>query len=131
MKKANGNTDNPDLTTVLKEIAEEEIDEVDIIMEDISEEIKDLQDSISGNDQKKIIVSGNNRTNFSATDYNINIHTSQPHVSKVKIGQTAHLYQEEDIRYILTNYHSFLVIISYSMKMGLLCLTATALRIQV
>ena len=128
MKKANGNTDNPDLTTVLKEIAEEEIDEVDIIMEDISEEIKDLQDSISGNDQKKIIVSGNNGTNFSATDYNINIHTSQPHVSKVKMGQTAHLYQEE---YILTNYHSFLVIISYSIKMGLLCLTATALRIQV
>ena len=94
MKKANGNTDNPDLTTVLKEIAEEEIDEVDIIMEDISEEIKDLQDSISGNDQKKIIVSGNNGTNFSATDYNINIHTSQPHVSKVKMGQTAQLYQE-------------------------------------
>ena len=91
MKKANGNTDNPDLTTVLKEIAEEEIDEVDIIMEDISEEIKDLQDSISGNDQKKIIVSGNNGTNFSATDYNINIHTSQPHVSKVKMSQTAHL----------------------------------------
>ena len=95
MKKANGNTDNPDLTTVLKEIAEEEIDEVDIIMEDISEEIKDLQDSISGNDQKKIIVSGNNGTNFSATDYNINIHTSQPHVSKLKMGQTTHLYQEE------------------------------------
>ena len=90
MKKANGNTDNPDLTTVLKEIAEEEIDEVDIIMEDISEEIKDLQDSISGNDQKKIIVSSNNGTNFSATDYDSNIHTSQ-HVSTVrpKRGQTA------------------------------------------
>ena len=63
-------------------------------MEDISEEIKDLQDSISGNDQKKIIVSSNNGTNFSATDYDSNIHTSQQHVSKAKMGQTAHLYQE-------------------------------------
>lgn len=36
-------------TDVLKEIAEEEIDEVDIIMEDISEEIHDLQLSISDN----------------------------------------------------------------------------------
>ena len=43
-----------DVTTVLKEIAEEEIDEVDIIMEDISDEIKDLQQSISVDFEKNI-----------------------------------------------------------------------------
>ena len=64
-------------------------------MEDISEEIKDLQDSISDNDQKKIIVSSNNGTNFSETEYNSNIHRSQQHVSKTKMGQTDHLYLEE------------------------------------
>ena len=35
---------------VLKEIAAEEIDEVDIIMEDINDEINDLQDSIDEKD---------------------------------------------------------------------------------
>ena len=43
-----------DVTTVLKEIAEEEIDEVDIIMEDISDEIKDLQQSILVDFEKEI-----------------------------------------------------------------------------
>ena len=43
-----------DVTSVLKEIAEEEIDEVDIIMEDISDEIKDLEESISADFEKEI-----------------------------------------------------------------------------
>merc|ERR1719412_2454474 len=43
-----------EVTKVLKEIAEEEIDEVDIIMEDITDEIKDLQQSITSNFDKKI-----------------------------------------------------------------------------
>ena len=42
-----------DVTAVLKEIAEEEIDEVDIIMEDISDEIKDLQHSITTSFEKQ------------------------------------------------------------------------------
>ena len=100
-------------------------------MEDISEEIKDLQDSISGNDRKKIIVSSNNGTNFSATDYNINIHTSKPHVSRQKWAKQLICTRKNSLTYILTNYHPFLVIISYSIKMGLLSLTAMALRIQV
>ena len=42
-----------EVTKVLKEIAEEEIDEVDIIMEDITDEIKDLQQSITSNFEGK------------------------------------------------------------------------------
>ena len=42
------------MTEVLKEIAEEEIDEVDIIMEDISDEIKDLQKSITQDFEKEL-----------------------------------------------------------------------------
>ena len=39
-------SNNPEVEDVLEEIAEEEINEVDIIMEDISDEIKDLQVSL-------------------------------------------------------------------------------------
>ena len=47
-------TGQSEVTKVLKEIAEEEIDEVDILMEDINDEIKDLQQSITSNFDKGI-----------------------------------------------------------------------------
>ena len=48
---------------VLKEIAAEEIDEVDIIMEDINDEINDLQDSIDEKDSP-CSISQNQVINF-------------------------------------------------------------------
>ena len=52
---------------VLKEIAAEEIDEVDIIMEDINDEINDLQDSIDEKDSPCSI--SQNQVNCNETVY--------------------------------------------------------------
>ena len=114
------------MTTVLKEIAEEEIDEVDIIMEDISEEIKDLQDSISVDDQKKTIVSSNSGTNLSAMDYNSDIHTSQQHVSMAKLDEIVHLYNIHINKLIFCPFYLF-----HSIKMASLSLTTMPLEMQV
>ena len=58
-----------EVTKVLKEIAEEEIDEVDIIMEDITDEIKDLQQSITSNfDGKNKDIKSDKRNNETKKD---------------------------------------------------------------
>ena len=70
-----------EVTKVLKEIAEEEIDEVDIIMEDINDEIKDLQQSITPNLNKndKDLTAAEN---FNAT---ANEKASLPFGEKIKV----------------------------------------------
>jgi len=55
-RSVNDNVNDAD--HALKEIAAEEIDEVDIIMEDISDEIKDLQESITNS---SLTISGGDR----------------------------------------------------------------------
>ena len=60
---------------VLKEIAEEGIDEVDIIMEDITDEIHDLQESI---DEKSPCSVSENQVNCNQTVYLGKIFTSAP-----------------------------------------------------
>ena len=71
-----------EVTEVLKEIAEEEIDEVDIIMEDISDEIKDLQQSITLDFEKE----SEPPENYQFSNISQDMEVSNPNAARNKVN---------------------------------------------
>lgn len=75
-----------EVTEVLKEMAEEEIEEVDIIMEDISDEIKDLQESITKEFEKELEITENYQ--FSNISQDMEVRNPNAARDKVRLKHT-------------------------------------------